>query len=708
MSPTGASGGPRPRDRSALLAYVGPHKAKIYTMVRTILDDLEAVAPWDGLYYPPTGTVEFLGMETALVGMIQDIPQRVAALTQDLGQADLDDATREVVDNMEFYFQGIQVSVSSELDKLSSKLEELEAGEALRSLSFYERAFICEISADLKGKYTSSIMGAAASLIAEGVCGGVEIEPILFPEKAEEFARNEQLVEALSEVTETIGNFLDQVPIVEVIQSWEQQRRVDQYALAPFYLLLGNLGKLMQVSSRRALYSGDYHQIQQRESQLSTRINQLLTLHNSTWRVEPKSEDEDAAATYAAMARIATELATILDVEILRKIVGQNQVKDLHFIVTMEKEDEAAGRVDEARLQSRRERVPESNRDLVPLLYDEDLKTFLELLLGSVLKRASLAVKRDTQLPVAELADMIDEPSAEVVAPLDPTTRPTADDPTGVPGIDPTMADPFLMGTSLEPPMLDAPSLERPALTDFSLQAPTLDESPLAGLTVDGEPLEDLESLTLDAPALEDLPPGYRSAQPSQGQDLYPPSFDAVAPAAEAYASGFENPSLGSMDSSLDATAMSIHRRSANPLTSRLESLQSLNLVLQPLLSRSSSQRKSFELVRRLLKQKRAIPGGLLQSMRPYLQEISNELIPRLRRDERLEDMLVSYGAELGEHCQILCDPQLSPETPGIDLPASMEQVLDLLNHLAIATRSTIERLSSEIETPPETDPLGW
>ena len=133
---------------------------------------------------------------------------------------------------------------------------------------------------------------------------------------------------------------------------------MDQYALAPLYSLLGDLGKLMQVSSRRALYSGDYHQIQQREVQLSARINELTSLHSMTWKTAAET-DPARDGVYTVMIEKAVELAAILDVEILKKIVGDGAVKDLFFIVTMEKEDDAAGREDsEARRQARRERIP--------------------------------------------------------------------------------------------------------------------------------------------------------------------------------------------------------------------------------------------------------------------------------------------------------------------------------------------------------------
>ncbi len=613
---------PPPQDREELLMSVGELKPRIYAMVRTILDDLEAVAPWNGLYYPPTDPAEFLGMETALVAMIRDIPERVGSLTRALQEgAERDEASRELVDNADFYFHGIAVSVAPELEKLEAKLEALKSGSS--TLSVEERNFTCELSADLKGKYTSSIMGAAASLIAEGLWHGVEIEPILFPEKAEEFDRNEKLVQRLSKVMETIHSFLDRVPLGELVASWQQQNRIDQYALAPLYSLLGDLGRLMQVSSRRALYSGDYHQIQSREVLLSERIRQLTSLHSTTWGTAAEGAGDDASVTYPAMVGKAMELAAILDVEILKKIIGGGSVKDLLFIVTMEKEDEAAGRSGgEQRKLSRRNRISEQLHPLIPLLYDEDLKTFLELLLGSVLKRASLTVQRQSPEPA------VAPPAPPGVAPVTPSPIPS-------------------------PGELGIPELEPPEL--------------LAPQTTAGGPL--IGDATLQPAPVE--PGGFgAAAAPDAGEVVEP----ATAPA----------------DFAPPASAL----QPADPNAGRLEALEKLLDVLQPLLSRASSNRKSFELVRRLLKQKRAIPAGLLQSMRPYLYDVMNQLIPQLRDEPRLGETYADYGASLFEHCGVLCDPQLSPESVTVDVPAVMEQVLDLLNRLAISARSSVEKLS--------------
>ncbi len=60
-------------------------------------------------------------------------------------------------------------------------------------------------------------MGASSSLIAGARWNGVEIEPVLFPEKAEEFDRNRRLVETLAEVTEAITNLLHQIPLAGLV-----------------------------------------------------------------------------------------------------------------------------------------------------------------------------------------------------------------------------------------------------------------------------------------------------------------------------------------------------------------------------------------------------------------------------------------------------------------------------------------------------------
>ncbi len=398
---------------------VGVHKENIYQMVRQILDDMEEAAPWEGLYYPPNDSQKFLQMETAFLDVIERIPPRLQKLTESFLLEGMDPEAEQVLGDAEFFFGAIHDNVTSEIEKLRKKLRALDVTSGTIALTPTERAFTCEITADLKGKYASSIMGAAATLIASGLWNGVETEPILFPEKLQEFQRNELLVQVLQEVVGNINNLLEELPLAELVSHWEKEQRVDQYALTTLYSFLGNLGKLMKGQCRRALYSGDYHQIQKRENMLSSRINELTTLHHVTWGTVPQEVVAPGIAIYPQMIQKATELAAILDLDIMRKIVGGKTVQDILAIVTVEKELQKSESRDnpyltiEPKASPMREKLAPHLRSLVPLLYDEDLQKFLSLLLGSVQKRASLEVTRQRSQagapPLVPAIDTLDD-----------------------------------------------------------------------------------------------------------------------------------------------------------------------------------------------------------------------------------------------------------------------------------------------------------
>jgi hypothetical protein len=533
-----------PVSRGELLEKAGPSTRRIFHMARGLLDQLDAAAPWDALYYPPLKAEEVAAMLAGLVTVIDSVGHRVQSLMQDLAG---DAASQELVDDLEFFFQGIQMSVASEVEQLRARAAEFRA----RPAEFTEQKaeFACELGADIKGKMTSSMMGAASSLIAGARWNGVEIEPILFPEKAEEFERNGKLVETLAEVMDSIASLLSQIPLAALVEKWREGRRVDQYALTPLYSFLGNLGRLMQESSRRALYSGDYHQIRRRENRLSTRIAELTTLHNMTWGVVPTGAQVELQAIYPVMVKKATELAAVLHLDIVRQIAGPKMVDEVLAIVTLEKDGGT---------HSRRERLPEELKGLVPLLYDEDLKTFLELLLGSVLKRASLTVGRDRQAADAR--------AAAATAALPPLARPAAE------------------------------------------SAPSAPVNPAAG---------------------------------REG---------------------------------------------------RLRALEDLQALLGQLGSRANPDRKSFELIHRLLKQQRTVPPAMLQSMHPYLYGLMNELIPRLNDSSHFGNQLGGHAASLIQLCQALCQP-LPAADQLQNFPQIMQRLLNLIDGLSSAAAASIEKL---------------
>lgn len=390
-----------PSDRDSLLEHVLPERQKLYRLVRRMLDELDEAAPWEQLYYPPDDGEAFLGMTAALLGVVEQIPGRTRELVELLSLAAPDDETRRTLEEAEFYFAGIHSMCAHDLGRLRALVAPHARPEA-PPLTLAQRNFLCEVAADLKGKYASALMGATASIVGEGTWTGVEVEPVLFPEKAEEFRRNAALARSLRRTLDAIGELQAAVPFHELRERWRARSRVDPYALADLATFRGILGRLLQRDLRRGFYSGDYHQIQRREAALATRAAALEATHHRTW-AEP-ADAPGIAEAYADLERLTLEVAALLDVALLEELVGARAVKDLRMAAAAETTAHEQGRERRTHLQPQLE-------PLVPLLAGEDLKTFLALLLGSVLKRASLAGHEST----AEL-----QPGASAVLHIEP------------------------------------------------------------------------------------------------------------------------------------------------------------------------------------------------------------------------------------------------------------------------------------------------
>ena len=386
MPPIGGASGPLavvtlPSDRDSLLEHILPERQKLYRLVRRMLDELDEAAPWEQLYYPPDDGETFLGMTAALVGVVEQIPMRTRELVEMLSLAAPDDETRRTLEEAEFYFAGIHSMCAHDLGRLRTLLAP-HAAPAAPPLTPAQRNFLCEVAADVKGKYASALMGATASIVGEGSWTGVEVEPVLFPEKAEEFERNHALVRALRRTLDAIGELQVAVPFRELLDRWRAGARVDPYALADLATFRGTLGRLLKRDLRRGFYSGDYHQIQRREAALATRAAALEATHHRTWG-EP-ADAPGAGEAYAQLGQLTLELAALLDVGLLEELLGARAVKDVRMAAAAEAAAHGEGR-------ERRTHLPPELEPLVPLLAGEDLKSFLALLLGSVLKRASLA-----------------------------------------------------------------------------------------------------------------------------------------------------------------------------------------------------------------------------------------------------------------------------------------------------------------------------
>lgn len=719
-----------PGTLEGLLERIGTAQAAIYHLVRQMLDDLEQAAPWDDLYYPPADKEEFLRKATLMLAVIEGIPQRVTRQIEQIEAPGVDAETDELLGDMSFFFNGIHMSVEQEIRKLRAVLERFgEDGEDLEP-SPEERDFTCELLADLKGKYSSSIMGAAASLIAGGQWRGVEIEPVLFPEKAKEFERNERLVETLSEVTENIHNLLEQVPLARLVQQWGQEKRVDQYVLTPLYSLLGNLGKLMQETSRRALYSGDYHQIQRREGLLASRVNELATLHNMTWGTVPKPPDQTEADLFAKMVRSATELAAVLHIDILKKIIGGAQVETLLRVVIVEKELNSAvdrwRRGQEIQPHPNRAKVPEEQHSLIVLLYDEDLHTFLELLLGSVLKRASLTVRREMEQAVAARAAEAAEAAAQAEAAVTeaaPAQRSAAElageldplldsiqvmqpeelaaqygsPPAAQPGT------PVSPGVSTPGPSTPVPSTPGPSTPGPSTPGQAIPGSTIPGSTIPspGSPSGPVPGPTFDS-AFDPVP--AVQAQPGQAPQWLP-AGDSEAPTQE-IPTGRGAWDSTTLDAELDSLSTPDFEgfpgveppsfgggQDVDVRQQALQLLGQVEQVIDRLTAPSTPSLRSFQLIQRLLKQKRTIPPAMMQSMQPYLRDITDELLPSLTRPQ-LVGRFAPMARQLAEDCQLLGRPELSTELLRGPVPQAMERIHRQLAALRIQVAEAIGEVS--------------
>jgi hypothetical protein len=329
-----------PADREDILTQTGPARLGVYLLVRACVNDFERMAPWKLLYYPPEDPAELLGMVSALLDTIRGVPKRVDAVLHTLPSDEATPEDEPTRDDVSFLFRGIHHMVANDLKRLETALTPLRSGlGALPTPA--EGTHLCEIAADLKGKYASAMMGAASSLVGQGLYNGVELEPVLFPEKAEEFHSARELVERLRDATESIQKLSAHLSLPELLERWRRQERVDLYALADLPSLRGKLGKLLQEKNRRALYSGDYHQISRREMLLSERITELERLHLQTWTTPRGAEDLSGA--YDRMAQLVLEIAAILDANLLKELLGEKQVNGLRGRAVMAKGKPATG-----------------------------------------------------------------------------------------------------------------------------------------------------------------------------------------------------------------------------------------------------------------------------------------------------------------------------------------------------------------------------
>jgi hypothetical protein len=365
-------------DQEELLEGTGIAGRALYRLVRCLLDDFEEAAPWSLLYAPPADPAELRRQLSRLLELVERAPARV---TEEIGRiAAAGGDEHQALAEAEFYFVTLHRMTAPDQRQLVRALLELPDGGVLPRA---RADFLGELAADLKGKYSSAVMGAAAALVSDGRWLGVDIETRLFPEKAQEWERNRHLLGALGRAVESLRELGTGFAWRSVLASWQQHRSIDRYALGALVSLRVRLLRLLSVENRRALYSGDYHQLQRREGLLGERLRELEELHLYSLEL-PSDPTAPVGELFDRLQRLLLEIAALLDVELLRRLIGSEQVGRLRS------GDASTG--------------AEVPAGLALLLAEEDLRTFLDLLVGAVGKRSSVLHEVGEALVVAPAA----------------------------------------------------------------------------------------------------------------------------------------------------------------------------------------------------------------------------------------------------------------------------------------------------------------
>jgi hypothetical protein len=353
-------------DGNTLVAESGLWGLAIFPLVRTIIDELEAAAPWRTLYYPPDDPEELTRLQEQLIRVVEEVPARVRETVEAVGQRE-GGAAR--LDDVRGYFERILGMIEGDLASLKSFMSVRGGAAMTRS----DRSFATELAADLKGKCCSSLMAATTRVVAAGLWNPVEIEPVLFAEKAEEYRRNASLAKSLEEIVGLIKRLPDEIQFHTLFEHWLACERADQYAMVDLVSLLAAIGQLLKEKNRRALYSGDYHRILERERLLNSRIGELQALNRHTWSGVLGDEQ---SSVYSRLIQLTLEVVAILDAKALKALVGEERFSQLQHAASTGVAGEGEASSANAHLTS-----------LIRFLEDDDLLTFLETLLANVNKR---------------------------------------------------------------------------------------------------------------------------------------------------------------------------------------------------------------------------------------------------------------------------------------------------------------------------------
>lgn len=319
------------------------------------------------------------------------------------------------VEYVSFYLGAVATMLRPDTLRLGTAIETARRPDATQ----LDGGIACEIAADVKGKGTSSLMGAAASLVAEGTWDPVATEPLLFPEKNDEFRRNHELLAAVLDVSSTLHRIRAAALIPQLSHAWAHGDLPDRWALTDLGLLVAQVAQLLRPERRRALYAGDFHQLERRLRLLSARVGEVERLHAAL------VDDIAESSARRQLGVLLREIAALIDSSVLSDLLPEGGLARLRSLLELSKQLD--GHVDVAAAAQRGALGPDATA-LLALLVDDDLNTFVGLLAANVARRVSFQLESQNEgfAPDATAPPEAITP-AVAATPVRPTSQPSAE-----------------------------------------------------------------------------------------------------------------------------------------------------------------------------------------------------------------------------------------------------------------------------------------
>jgi hypothetical protein len=125
------------------------------------------------------------------------------------------------------------------------------------------------------------------------------------------------------------------------------------------------------------------------------------------------------------------------------------------------------------------------------------------------------------------------------------------------------------------------------------------------------------------------------------------------------------------------------------------QTLAQLRDRLEELTSATHPHRKSFDLVHQLLTRKGMIPPAMMQSIQPFLEDLTDTVVPQLAAVSAQGDIPITYQAELVQYCRDLSRRDLTPTDLRSGVLTNMEGLMRLLGDIEAVTQEVMDTYGS-------------